>query len=137
MAQTVGIFNGTLLKIYIDDVVFTHITEHSHSISVDMIETTNHGSGGDASYIPGKRGATFSLSGFFADDATEGYKNLETDIFARTAATIKSSTGVVGDHYIEYSCYCNSLDRSTSTEGEVTYSASFTATGSETIGVIA
>ena len=136
MAQTVGKQNGTLTKIFIDGVSFTHITESSHSISVDTIEVTSNDSGGDAEHIYGKRGATFSLSGFFADDATKGYTAIETLVFGRTTAVIRRSTEATGDHYIEYTCLVTSLEESASTEGERTYSASFLATGAQTIGVV-
>ena len=136
MAQTTGIQNGTLSTAWIDGVAFTHVSEDSHSISVDLIETTNKSSGGDASFIYGKRGATFSLSGMFADDAAEGYTSIETLIPARTPAVIRRSTGVVGDHYIEYTCLVSGLESSSSAEGEYTYSANFTATGAPTIGLV-
>jgi predicted secreted protein len=136
MAQTVGLQNGTLSTLTIGGTAFTHETESSLEYTQDLIEVTNKSSGGWAAFLPGKRGATISLSGLWADDATQGHTQLETQITGRTSATYRYSTTATGDHYVEITGYVTSLSRSAGTESEHSYSASFTASGAIVVGTV-
>ena len=83
MAQTVGIDKFVeqyssisqeqqkILKLVID-----HVTECSISVTTDMRDITTKTSGGYRELLPGLKSASMSVSGLFAEDATNGYNQL-------------------------------------------------------------
>ncbi len=81
MAQTTGIINSSSIRVFLgttddSEVVVDHVTECSISMSTDMRDITTKTSGGWRELLPGLKSASVSLSGLFAEDATNGFKQL-------------------------------------------------------------
>ena len=81
MAQTTGIINSSSIRVFTGttsgaEVVVDNVTECSISMSTDMRDITTKTSGGWRELLPGLKSASLSLSGLFAEDATNGYNQL-------------------------------------------------------------
>ena len=140
MAQTAGIINSSSIRVFLgttDDaeVVIDHVTECSISVSTDMRDITTKTSGGWRELLPGLKSSSLSLSGLFAEDATNGYNQLVDHqiagdklyiIFTNTGAT---AVGNAGDEQFDVIGYITSLEQTAGVEDNVGFSLSVEITG--------
>ena len=152
MAQTTGIINASSIRVFLDTdgdiatpayVVVDHVTECSISVSVDMRDITTKTSQGFRESLPGLRSASLSLSGLFAEDATEGYNNLIAAQLAGDKVAVKITNvgntggyaggsgdgGNVGDEEFTFNGYITSLEQSAGVEDNVGFSATIESDG--------
>jgi predicted secreted protein len=148
MAQTAGIINSSSIRVFLgttDDaeVVIDHVTECSISVSTDMRDITTKTSGGWRELLPGLKSSSLSLSGLFAEDATNGYNQLVDHqiagdklyiIFTNTGAT---AVGNAGDEQFDVIGYITSLEQTAGVEDNVGFSLSVEITGTVVREVIA
>ena len=137
MAST-GLMNGTLivLSVSTDGNTFYnigHATSSSISFALDTPDATSKDSGGYREIIAGTRSLDFSFDGFVAYDDTIDVDALLSYVNGRTKITCKFGTAVSGDTV--YSCqgFLTSVDYTADSESPVTYSGSFSSTGSVTV----
>jgi len=131
---TAGIQNGTLTVFRDGGVKLDHLTEISLEMSVAMIDISTKDSSGNKEILPGQRSYTFSGTAYFAEDATEGASEMIANLTGRTAATLRWTTGVSGDEYVEASGYVSNISYSAGTEDARSFSYTYECTGAITVG---
>ena len=140
MAQTTGIINASSIRVFLgttndSEVVVDHVTECSISLSTDIRDVTTKTSGGWREILPALKSASLSLSGLFAEDATNNFNQLVDHqiagdllyvIFTNTGT---EATGNAGDEQFDVSGYITSLEQTAGTEDNVTFSMTLEITG--------
>lgn len=140
MAQTAGIINSSSIRVFLgttddSEVVVDHVTECSISMSTDMRDITTKTSAGFRELLPGLKSASMSLSGLFAEDATNGYNQLIDHqiagnklfiVFTNVGAT---ATGNAGDEQFDVVGFITSLEQTAGVEDNVGFSLSIEVTG--------
>ena len=148
MAQTTGIINSSSIRVFTGttlgaEVVVDNVTECSISMSTDMRDITTKTSGGWRELLPGLKSASLSLSGLFAEDATNGYNQLAQNQIDGELLYIEftnTGTGAVpnaGDEQFTVSGYITSLEQTAGVEDNVGFSLSVEVTGTVARAVIA
>lgn len=137
---TTGVFNGTSLVVLVGTEVVAHATSCTLTVSADLPDATTKESGGWADHIAGLRSWSITTDGLATVEPT-GTNYVVGDIFSalngRGTVTVKfttvsGSTPIVGDLIWSGSAFVESLDITADMESPVTYSASFTGTGTLT-----
>lgn len=140
MAQSTGIINASSIRVFLgttddSEVVVDHVTECSISLNTDIRDITTKTSNGWREILPALKSASLSLSGLFAEDATNNFNslvdhqiagNLLYVIFTNTGA---GSTANAGDEQFDVSGYITSLEQTAGTEDNVTFSMTLEITG--------
>lgn len=140
MAQSTGIINASSIRVFLgttddSEVVVDHVTECSISLNTDIRDITTKTSGGWREILPSLKSASLSLSGLFAEDATNNFNqlvdhqiagNLLYVVFTNTGA---GSTANAGDEQFDVSGYITSLEQTAGTEDNVTFSMTLEITG--------
>ena len=148
MAQTTGIINSSSIRVFLgtsddSEVVVDHVTECSISMSTDMRDITTKTSGGFREILPGLKSASLSLSGLFAEDATNGFNQLIDHqsagdllyvIFTNTGS---GTTANAGDEQFDVAGYITSLEQTAGVEDNVGFSMTIEVTGTVVREVIA
>lgn len=148
MAQSTGIINASSIRVFLgttddSEVVVDHVTECSISLNTDIRDITTKTSGGWREILPSLKSASLSLSGLFAEDATNGFNQLVDHqiagdllyvVFTNTGA---GATGNAGDEQFDVSGYITSLEQTAGTEDNVTFSMTLEITGTVVREVIA
>ena len=148
MAQSTGIINASSIRVFLgttddSEVVVDHVTECSISLNTDIRDITTKTSGGWREILPALKSASLSLSGLFAEDATNNFNqlvdhqiagNLLYVIFTNTGA---GATANAGDEQFDVSGYITSLEQTAGTEDNVTFSMTLEITGTVVREVIA
>lgn len=148
MAQSTGIINASSIRVFLgttddSEVVVDHVTECSISLNTDIRDITTKTSGGWREILPSLKSASLSLSGLFAEDATNNFNQLVDHqiageklyvIFTNTGA---GSTANAGDEQFDVSGYITSLEQTAGTEDNVTFSMTLEITGTVVREVIA
>ena len=148
MAQTTGIINSSSIRVFTGttlgaEVVVDNVTECSISMSTDMRDITTKTSGGWRELLPGLKSASLSLSGLFAEDATNGYNQLVDNqiagelLYIEFTNTGAGAVGNAGDEQFTVSGYITSLEQSAGVEDNVGFSLSVEVTGTVARAVIA
>jgi predicted secreted protein len=133
---TTGKFNGTLLNVYIDDVIIGCATSSELSVNVDLADATCKDDGGWADHIQGLRDWSVSTDGLVAYDGTNNIGDLYTLLSGRTSVTLKFTTNVTGDLVFSGTASVASISVSAEMEAAVTYSVEFTGKGVLTKGTV-
>ena len=140
MAQSTGIINASSIRVFLgttddSEVVVDHVTECSISLNTDIRDITTKTSGGWREILPSLKSASLSLSGLFAEDATNNFNQLVDHqiageklyvIFTNTGA---GATGNAGDEQFDVAGYITSLEQTAGTEDNVTFSMTLEITG--------
>jgi predicted secreted protein len=126
---TTGKFNGTLLNVYIDNVIIGCATSSELSVNVDLADATCKDDGGWADHIHGLRDWSVSTDGLVAYDGTNNIGDLYTLLSGRTSVTLKFTTNVSGDLVFSGEASVASISVSAEMEAAVTYSVEFTGKG--------
>ncbi len=140
MAQTTGIINSSSIRVFLgttddSEVVLDHVTECSISMTTDMRDITTKTSGGYRELLPGLKSASMSVSGLFAEDATNGYNQLidhqlaGDKLFVIFTNTGSGATANTGDEQFDISGYISSLEQSAGVEDNVGFSMTIEVTG--------
>ena len=138
---TTGPINGTLLKVYRDTgsstfVALGHATTNSFSASHSPRSITSQDSGGNDESLEGLRSYSISVSGFVADDATEGVAEYLDALISnsdRGAITWQYTTNVTGDRLISGDGWIESIEKSNGgPEETATFNISIKVTGAIT-----
>ena len=140
MAQTTGIINSSNIRVFLgtvndSEVVLDHITECSISMSTDMRDITTKTSAGWRTLLPGLKSASLSVSGLFAENATNGYNQLVDHQIAGTKVfvlyTNVDSNGAAneGDEQFNFEGYITSLEQTAGVEDNVGYSMTIEVSG--------
>jgi predicted secreted protein len=148
MAQTTGIINSSSIRVFLgttddSEVVVDHVTECSISMSTDMRDITTKTSGGWRELLPGLKSASLSLSGLFAEDATNGFNQLIDHQFAGDLLYViftntgSGSTANTGDEQFDVAGYITSLEQTAGVEDNVGFSMTIEVTGTVVREVIA
>ena len=135
-----GLMNGTTVVLSIKNAdggsysPIGHATSSSISYSLDTPDATSKDSGGYREIIAGTRSLDFSFDGFVAYDDATNLEELMVFINNRTKVNCKFATALTDD--VVYSCdgFLTSIDYTADSEAPVTYSGTFSSTGSVTIG---
>ena len=135
-----GLMNGTTIVLSIKDAdggtysPIGHATSSSISYSLDTPDATSKDSSGYREVIAGVRSLDMSFDGFVAYDDPTSIEELMVFINNRTKVNCKFATALTGD--VVYSCdgFLTSIDYTADSESPVTYSGTFSSSGSVTIG---
>ena len=148
MAKTEGIINSSSIRVFLgttddSEVALNHVTECSISMSSDMRDITTKTSGGWRELLPGLKSASLSVSGLFAEDATNGYNQLvDHQIAGDKLFVIFTNTGAgsaanAGDEQFNVAGYITSLEQTAGVEDNVGFSMTIEITGTVVREVIA
>lgn len=140
MAQTTGILNASSVRFFTGTVDGTHVvvanvTECSISVTTDVRDITTKTSAGWREILPALKSATISVSGYFAEDATNGFNALidyqlaGTKVFATFSNVGSGATPNVGDEEFDVAGYITSMEQSAGFEDNVTWSLTMDLTG--------
>jgi len=140
MAQTTGTVLAKNMAIYkggSPDTLITCQVDATMSLSTQTFETTCKDSGAWSEPRPGTKSWTMSGTGNYADDATYGFKDLQTLWSDQTEAEFVFSTGAVDDTEYYGNGYVTELElTSQGNDAAVTFSFTVTGAGSLTAAVI-
>ena len=126
---TTGKFNGTLLNVYLDNVIIGCATSSELSVNVDLADATCKDDGGWSDHIHGLRDWSVSTDGLVAYDGTNNIGDLYTLLSGRTSVALKFTTNVTGDLVFSGQASVASISVSAEMEAAVTYSVEFTGKG--------
>ena len=140
MAQTVGIINSSSIRVFLgtsndSEVVINHVTECSISMTTDMRDITTKTSAGYRELLPGLKSASMSVSGLFAEDATNGYNQLiDHQLAGDKLFVIFTNTGGgavanQGDEQFDIEGFISSLEQTAGVEDNVGFSMTIEVTG--------
>lgn len=140
MAQSTGIINASSIRVFLgttndSEVVVDHVTECSISLNTDIRDITTKTSGGWREILPALKSASLSLSGLFAEEATNNFNQLvDHQIAGELVHVIFTNTGAgttanAGDEQFDVSGYITSLEQTAGTEDNVTFSMTLEITG--------
>jgi hypothetical protein len=143
---TVGVMNGTKLRLYMDLAGGSTFTAIGTSLDVTLNlshsprETTNQDSAGFATFLEGKRVSTIDFNALHAEDSTNDFAafvavfNSQT---LRAACTFKVATATAGDSTYSGSGYITSIVMgSGAVEGNATFNGSIQVSGPLTTGTV-
>jgi len=130
---TTGIVNGRILRIYVDDAIIDNETECALSVSHTPRTSTNKDDGGWQKTLPGSKSWEASGSGEHEMTTSgENYSTLFGAMIAGTEVKIDFDTAVTGDKKYTGNAQITSLEISSSSEENVTFSYTFTGNGALT-----
>ena len=129
MTATVGIRNGTLVKVYVDGTAIANTTSHTFTVTQATRETTNKDSAGCKETMEGIVDWTMDGDFLQAEDAAYGFSELFALITNRTKVTLKFTSNVSSDKYLQGDARLVSLDESAPLEDNISGSFSFEGTG--------
>ena len=133
-----GIMNGTLLVLGIatDGNTFYnlgHSTSASLSFALDTPEATSKDSGGYREVIAGSRSLDISFDSFVSYDDTIDVDAMISYANNRTKIHARFGTAVSGDTTYTVQGFISSIDYTADAEAPITFSGTFTSTGSVTV----
>lgn len=148
MAQTVGLINSSNIRVFSGtsegaEVVIDKVTECSISVTSDMRDITTKASGGFRELLPGLKSASLSVSGLFAEDATNGYNEFAaaqlagTKLFFLYTHVDGNGAANIGDEQFQIEGFISSLEQTAGVEDNVGFSMTVEITGTIEREVIA
>ncbi len=146
MATTVGVINGTKIRIYVDQTGGSTFTVVGNSLDCTINythsprETTNQDSGGNASFLEGKRSYTIDFNALESVDGTNHFGlwfATMTSSSLRAYVTFKVASTFTGDETYTGSGYITGLTlASGGPEANATFNGSIQGTGVLTKGTV-
>ena len=147
MPATVGVLNGTKIRIYVDQAGGSTYTVVGSSLDVTINythsprETTNQDSGGNASFLEGKRSYTVDFNALHTVDGTNKFGLWFATLASQTLrgyVTYKIASTNIGDEQYTGMGYITSLvQASGGPESNATFNGSIQGTGVLTPGTVA
>lgn len=139
---TVGRFNGTNLKVFLDldggtNTALDYVevgcsTSATFNFEVEMIDAFCKDDGRDYDAVPGRKNGTIDLEGLILYDNAINVEELFTAADNGTRIKIKITTNVTGDPVHESDAYLTSFSFTGAVDEVATYSASFQCVGTIT-----
>lgn len=127
-----SINNANVISIYLDGTAVAHATSDGLSLSKEVIETTNKGSGGDFDGISGKKSGTLSIEGFVDPAVNQSFDDLY-DLFRQDAVFAwKYTDETVGNSRYEGNAIFTSLERSGGSDEAETFTGEIQIVGTPT-----
>ena len=113
-------------------------TNASYTLSRQVIDVTSKNNSGARAIKMGGKSATFQFDGNISFDETtasaNGYEIMLAAANNATALTVRFSTNVTGDLYIQCSAYIESITGNAPVNAVGTYSLTIQSTGDITVG---
>lgn len=116
---TTGIIDGTIVGLYVDVsgtlTKVAGLTSNDMDLSIDMLETSNKDGAGWATFLPGKKSASFTFNGFMQENGSTTNYSFEELYIAATAGTgltMALSSQTTGDIKYTATVYLSNLKRS-------------------------
>lgn len=134
--MTTGPVKGNLLLLYIASVVIGCTTDLTASLQRKTIDATCKDNDGAEQYLVGGTGGTFSVSGIWKFDAGFGIGDLIDAWMAGNIVTLKESTEVSGDFYLQCSALITNVELKAGLNAVASYTVTFQITGPITKGVV-
>ena len=129
---TTGKFNGTLLNVYLDNVIIGCATSSELSINADLADATCKDDGGWADHIHGLRDWSVSTDGLVKYDGANNVGSLYDLLSNRTSVNLRFTTNDTGDLVFSGMASVASISVSAEMESAVSYSVEFTGKGALT-----
>ena len=129
---TTGVFNGTLMGVYVDGVEVAVATSFDLTVNAAEIDISSKDSAGWKDILAGQMDWSVSVDGLFSLSATEGMKEQFDELISRASVNLKMSTNVSGDYYFHGTAYCTSISMNAPKEDKPTWSATFVGSGALT-----
>lgn len=129
---TTGLVQGNNLLLYMEDNPIVCTTEAAFSFSRAITDAICKDNGGAKQITLGGTEGTFSVSGLWKFDGAYQIEDLMTAFLAGTILTAKWTTNVTGDFYLQAEVYITEISGAANVNDNVTFSATFTITGSIT-----
>lgn len=143
---TVGVMNGTKLRLYADQAGGSTFTVIGNSLDVTLNythsprETTNQDSGGNASFLEGKRSFTIDFNALHSEDGTNKFISWYDTLVSQTLrgyVAFKIASTTSGDTTLTGFAYITSLvQASGGPESNATFNGSLQGTGTITKGTV-
>ena len=133
MPSTAAI-EGNDLELYIGGTLVGCSRDASISLSRAFIDATCKDNDGAEQVLPGQTSWNASGSAIYAMDATLGGDEMIDNLQNGTLVTVRMTTGVTGDTYLEGSAYVENLNFTSNYNDVVTYDFSLKGTGTLTKG---
>lgn len=143
---TVGVMNGTKLRLYADQAGGSTYTVVGNSLDVTLSythsprETTSQDSGGNASFLEGRRSFTIDFNALHSEDGTNRFQLWYATLASqslRGLVTFKIASTTSGDTTLTGSGYITSLvQASGGVESNATFNGSIQGTGTLTTGTV-
>lgn len=131
---TVGIVEGNIMQLYLDGDAIGCTTEASFDFSREIIEAVCKDNNGARQIKLGGLSGSFSTSGLWKFDATLSVEDIVDLFLAGTPMTVRWTTSVTGDFYLEANCYCTNISGAAAVNDNVTFDATFEIDGDITKG---
>jgi hypothetical protein len=131
---TTGIVEGNIMLLFVDGESIGCTTDANFDFSRELIEAVCKDNGGARQIKLGGTSGNFGVSGLWKFDAAYGIEDIVDAWLAGTLVTVRWSTNVTGDFYLEADCYITSISGSASVNDNVTFDATFEITGTITKG---
>ena len=139
MAST-GVINGTILRLYFNTTGSTYAvignsTEVTFEFTQSVRETSNQDSGGNATFLEGKRVRNITFSALHSEDATVGFWSYYDKLAGseRGLCGGRVNTGVSGDRFLEFIGYVTQLSLTNGgVEGNCAFNGAIQVTGAVT-----
>lgn len=138
--SSVGVINGTILRLYFNTTGSTYAvignsTEVTFEFTHQPRDTTSQDSGGNASFLEGKRVRNITFAAMHSEDAAVNF----WDYYDKLAGSDRGlcggrvNTGVAGDNYLEFVGYITQLTLTNGgVEGNAAFNGAIQVTGAVT-----
>jgi predicted secreted protein len=126
--MTTGKVSGNAMLIYHEDVAIACTTDASFTLNNEQIEVTCKDNDGAKQYTLGGQDWNFTVGGIFQFDNV-GIDLLSDMAIAKSIATIRFGTTVVGDFFFQGEAYISTISVQAPLNGPATYTATFQGTG--------
>lgn len=131
---TTGIVEGNALLLYMEGNPIVCTTEAAFSFSRTITDAVCKDNDGAKQITLGGTEGTFTVSGLWKFDGAYQIEDLMTAFLAGTLLTARWTTDVTGDFYLEAEVYITDISGQANVNDNVTFSATFTITGTITKG---
>jgi predicted secreted protein len=113
-------------------------TSADFTLSRNVIDVTSKDNSGARAVLMAGEQVDFTYSGILSfdqtDSTTHGYDKMLDAAHNGTSLTVRFTTNVTGDKYIQCSAYINTISGSAPVNAAGTYTINFTSTGAITVG---
>lgn len=138
MAETAGIINGTLVKLWNNTVPIANLTANEVTVGANIIDVSSKSSGEWAENIAGRKNWSMSCESVMEFDTSvgtseESMQDILTDMIAGTAWSIVFGTGTAGDPKLSGSARISNFAWTSPDDDKSTFTVDFTGTGALTL----
>jgi hypothetical protein len=131
---TTGIVRGNLMRLFVDGEAVVCTTDASFDFSREITEAICKDDDGARQITLGGTSGSFSVSGLWKFDGAYQIEDLMILFLNGTACTVRFTTDVTGDFYLEASCYVTNVSGGSPVNDSVSFDATFEINGTITKG---